>query len=120
MATQLAKSQLADLMAFHLDTSPTCAFYQREWRFHATRKWRLDFAWPSRLIALEVEGGTWVGGRHNQPASFARDCEKYNEAAILGWRVLRMTTNMVRTAEALAAIERALWVPTSRSIDATG
>jgi hypothetical protein len=33
---------------------------EREHRFHETRQWRMDFAWPEALVALEVEGGTWV------------------------------------------------------------
>ena len=29
-----------------------------EYRFHPTRKWRFDYAWPENKIALEVEGGS--------------------------------------------------------------
>ena len=62
-----------------------------EHRFHATRKWRFDYAVPSLRIALEVEGGVWTGGRHTSGAGFLRDIEKYNEAALNGWLVLRCT-----------------------------
>lgn len=60
-----------------------------EYRFHPKRKWRFDFAWPTVRVALEVEGGVWTGGRHTRGAGFLRDMEKYNSAAIAGWRVLR-------------------------------
>lgn len=60
-----------------------------EHRFATPRKWRFDYAWPDRLVALEVEGGVWTGGRHVSGAGFVRDIEKYNAAAVLGWRVLR-------------------------------
>lgn len=68
----------------------------REYRFHPVRKWRADFAIPEHKILLEIEGGGYVYGRHHRPAGYRKDCEKYNEAVKLGWRVLRYTTDMLR------------------------
>jgi hypothetical protein len=62
-----------------------------EHRFHPARKWRFDYAWPDKLVALEVEGGAFTGGRHTRGAGFVADMEKYNRAAVLGWKVLRVT-----------------------------
>lgn len=73
---------------------------EREYVFAPPRKWRFDFAWSAQKVAVEIEGGVWSGGRHTRPATFEADCEKYNEAAILGWRVLRFSTEMVLTGEA--------------------
>lgn len=78
-----------------------------EFRFHPTRKWRFDFAWPERKIALEIEGGTWVAGRHTRGKGYESDCQKYNEAAILGWLVIRATTNIVRKGEVIGTLQRA-------------
>lgn len=78
-----------------------------EHRFHATRRWRFDFAWPLRMIALEVEGGTARGGRHNKAIGFEKDCEKYNEAARLGWKVYRVTSAMVKDGRAIETMRRA-------------
>jgi hypothetical protein len=64
---------------------------EREWKFEAKRRWRFDYAWPERMVALEVEGGVWTGGRHTRGAGFLKDLEKYNRAAVLGWRLLRVT-----------------------------
>lgn|SRR5574338_1546952 len=61
-----------------------------EYKFHSKRKWRFDVAFPIQKIAFEIEGGIWVGGRHVHPGMFIKDCEKYNEATRLGWRVFRL------------------------------
>lgn len=68
---------------------------QREYVFYPGRRWRLDFAHPATRIGIEIEGGTWVQGRHNRPQGFAADCEKYNSAAELGWRLFRLTPDMI-------------------------
>ena len=78
-----------------------------EFRF-SKRRWRFDLCWPVRKLAVEIEGGTWSRGRHTRGKGFAADCIKYNEAALLGWHVLRVTTEMVEDGTALAYIERAL------------
>ncbi len=82
--------------------------FMREYRFHADRKWRFDFAWPTTRLALEVDGGTWSGGRHVTGSGYAADIEKANAAALAGYRVLRVTPSMVESGAALALIERAL------------
>ena len=55
------------------------------------RKWKFDYCWPEFLIALECEGGVWVGGRHTSGSGFLKDIEKYNAAAVRGWLVIRCT-----------------------------
>lgn len=82
-----------------------------EHQFHPERKWRFDLAWPARKLALEVDGGTWIQGRHNTGSGFAEDCRKVSEAAILGWRIIRVTPVMVRDGLALSYVERALGTP---------
>lgn len=72
------------------------------------RRWRFDLAWPDERLAVEVEGGTWTGGRHTRGAGFEADAEKYAEAVLSGWRVLRVTGAMIRSGRAVALVERAL------------
>ena len=81
---------------------------EREHRFHPTRRWRFDFAWPEFKVACEVEGGTWSRGRHVRGLGFQKDCTKYNEAALLGWLVIRVTAHHIETGKALVWIRRAL------------
>src|ERR1044072_3735597 len=53
-----------------------------EYRFHPTRKWRFDFAWPEHKLALEIQGGAWVAGSHHLcPGSVQKEHEKRNAAA---------------------------------------
>lgn len=62
-----------------------------EYKFHATRKWRFDFAIVEKKIAIEYEGIFSAKSRHTTVTGFMGDAEKYNAATKLGWRVLRYT-----------------------------
>ena len=66
---------------------------EKEYKFHPERKWRFDYAIPFLMVAIEIEGGLWVKGRHITPRGYLSDMEKYNSASILGWRVLRYAPN---------------------------
>ena len=65
----------------------------KEHMFHYTRKWRFDYAIPDLKIAFEIDGGVWDYGRHNRPQGYINDMEKLNNAASMGWLVLRFTTH---------------------------
>lgn len=83
---------------------------ETEYVFHPTRGWRFDYAWPDAMLAVEIEGGTHKGGRHVRAEGYRRDCEKYNAAIALGWRVLRYTSEMVYAGEAIPQIAELLKV----------
>lgn len=65
-----------------------------EYRFHPTRKWRIDYALPEISFGIEIEGGLWGQGRHNRAQGYTNDCEKYNAATAAGWRIYRITSLM--------------------------
>lgn len=70
--------------------------FKREYRFAwPDRRWEIDFAYVEEKLAVEYEGGTWIGGGHNIGGRFHRDVEKYNEMAIRGWALLRITSDMI-------------------------
>ena len=75
-----------------------------EYVFASPRKWRFDFAYPEIGLAIEVEGGSWTQGRHVRGSGFEKDCEKYNNAVMIGWDVLRFTRNMIESGDALNMI----------------
>lgn len=80
----------------------------REYRFHDKRRWRFDFAWPAKKLAVEIEGGVWTNGRHTRGAGFIADSEKYNTAALLGWKVLRFHGGAIKSGEAINIVQGAL------------
>jgi very-short-patch-repair endonuclease len=101
------KSTLEALLKFQMNAIGL--YPVDEFRFHPIRKWRFDFAFIEQKLAIECEGGTWQRkGGHTTGIGYERDCHKYNAALILGWRVLRFTTGMIKSGVALQQIEAAL------------
>lgn len=78
----------------------------QELQFHPTRKWRFDYAIPSKMIAIEVEGGAFTNGRHTRGKGFIVDMEKYNEATCLGWRLIRVTPSDLMTLKTIEYIKK--------------
>ncbi|RDH41428.1 hypothetical protein [Zooshikella ganghwensis] len=74
---------------------------ETEYKFHPSRCWRFDFAWPDRKLAVEVDGGGWSNGRHTRGAGFAEDMRKYNAALIMGWRVYRCDAKLIKSGQAV-------------------
>jgi len=79
-----------------------------ELRFAPPRRWRFDWAWPAQRLALEVEGGVFIRGRHSRGAGMVKDMEKYNAATTAGWRLLRVTPKQIASGEALDVAAKAL------------
>ena len=72
------------------------------------RKWSFDWCWPAHMLALEIDGGGFVQGRHHRYAGYAEDCIKLASAVLLGWRVLRFTPQQVADGTALDFLARIL------------
>lgn len=88
---------------------------EREFRFHPTRRWRLDFAFPAVQLGVEVNGGIFAqvdangqldAGRHTRGRGQLNDMEKCNAAIELGWRVLVYGAPHIRSGVAGLQIER--------------
>jgi len=64
-----------------------------EYRFSYPRRHRADFAFPHAWLIVECDGGVHKqgGGKHGQDD----DRRKLNLAAVLGWRVLRFSADML-------------------------
>lgn len=79
----------------------------REFRF-CERRFRFDFAFPERKLAIEIGGGVWANGRHQRGSGFTSDAEKYSLAAIHGYRLIHATTAQVKSGKAIQWIKEAL------------
>jgi very-short-patch-repair endonuclease len=72
------------------------------------RRFRIDFAWPDRRIALEVQGGNWSGGRHTRAGALNAEYEKVNLLVLAGWRVLLVSPEHIQRGQALAWLRELL------------
>lgn len=77
------------------------------------RQWRFDLAWPDVKVAVEIQGGIFMQGKHSRGVGQERDAEKLSAAAILGWRVLVVTDRFIKSGQALDWVMRALEVTTT-------
>jgi DNA-binding CsgD family transcriptional regulator len=95
-----------------------------QYKFHPTRKFRFDRAWPRHMIAVELNGGTQgyavnchncgvrvraktksgepgkeirIPGNHARRSVMNADMEKFNLAQSMGWVVLQYGTEQVHS-----------------------
>lgn len=57
-------------------------------------------------ILIEVEGGIWSGIPSYKGKGYIGDMEKYNSAAMMGFTVLRFSTEQVKAGVAIKQIEQ--------------
>jgi len=69
---------------------------EQQYKFHPTRRWRMDFAHVESKVCVEIDGGEFVNGAHNRGSQMARDYEKRNAAIELGWAIFQLTGAMVK------------------------
>lgn len=81
------------------------------------RKCTWDMGWRAYRLLVEVQGGIWRrgGGAHSRPANIIRDVEKQQLAVLNGWWCFPVTTDEVKSGQALQLIDLALkskgWKP---------
>lgn len=80
--------------------------FEQEFYFHPDRKWRADFHLIDKKILVEIEGGIWSGGRHTRGKGYLGDMEKYNAATMMGFQVIRFSTDQVKSGHAIQQIEK--------------
>jgi very-short-patch-repair endonuclease len=111
MAVPRQPSKLETLLASHIHAAGL-PVPEREARLIPNRRYRADFyfhdAERGAGLVVEVQGGTFRGGRHTRGAGYESDCEKLALLTLLGYRVLWVTGRQVRSGQALRWIQEAL------------
>lgn len=130
------KGEKADYVVLLMDQIAEASLPEpaMEYRFVQERKWRFDLCWPDKMVALEVDGGSYgrtitchncgqivkmplqdgrqvvvrLGGRHNSGIGFEKDREKWAHAVIMGWRIVGVTPNMIIDGRALSYLRQLL------------
>lgn len=74
---------------------------KRNYLFMPGRKLELDFAWPERMIAVEVQGMV-----HRIKGRFNDDMEKRALALLAGWRILEIGGREIRSGKAATWIQQ--------------
>ena len=107
-------------MAAILDEMPV--IYERQFLYAAGRRLRADFVvWmiphtPSafgslgrrRVCLVEVQGGIFSRQAHGSITGVLADITRLNLATINGWRMIRVTPEMIRDGRARELLERLL------------
>ena len=83
-----------------------------EVRVTPERRWRFDLAWPAEKLAVEVNGGLFVAGRHSRGAGQLKDFEKLNAAQLAGWKVLQVSPKQISDGTLTALLRAAFPVAT--------
>lgn len=64
------------------------------------RDWRTDYYFYNEYngmkLAVEIEGGIYKNGAHNRASGFLKNVQKYNSYAMLGYTLLRFTTQQAQ------------------------
>ena len=89
---------------------------EAEVRLCSWRKWPWDLCFRVGCggIALEFQGGTWIGGAHSRGPGQERDAEKALAATALGWLPIALTSGQIdrRRVEIVALLVAAYQPPT--------
>lgn len=112
-------TDLADTLYLHL-RAVGLPLPIREYQALPDRRFRCDLAYPLRRLAIEVDGGEQMRGRHNRAAGMASDCDKQNLLVLAGWHCLRFTGGQVKAGLALPVVTAALAVFPPRATHARG
>ena len=94
------RSQLEEDFLRQLRTT-TLPVPEREHMFAKPRRWRFDVAFPDVQLAVEINGGVWINGRHNRGAGYESDMQKMNTAMLIGWTVLQFGATAIESGDAL-------------------
>ena len=71
--------------------------YEKKFQFKSTKHWRFDFHLIEHRILVEISGGPWSGGRGGKLANKAWSLDRYDDAAEMGYTVVRIESAKIAT-----------------------
>lgn len=84
-------------------------YQERYAKSKRSRRYRADFAHiPSQSI-IEIQGGTYMRGRHVTGSGYERDARKYNLATMCGWKVYLLTSTTAKDSSWVEKLGEACW-----------
>ena len=92
---QLMSKLEDDFYSAWIKRNPNCV-PERQYKFHPTRKYRADFAFPQYKVLVEIQGGSYTRGAHHTPKGYSQNCLRQIEATILGWRMIYFDTILMK------------------------
>ena len=71
-------------------------FQERYSKSKRSKRYRADFAHPESRCIIEIQGGTYMRGRHVSGSGYERDARKFNLAMMSGWKVFLLTSTTAK------------------------
>lgn len=107
LLSKMNKTQrLLLLKEFEQSMKNELGLFATEFKFSKQRKFKFDYALVESKIAIEINGGQWIAGRHNRGGKgYESDLTKLNLAQLLGWTVLQYTYEQLLRKEYLKDFE---------------
>jgi len=105
-----SRSRLEDAFAAEAKRRGLDRGMVREYEFAKTigRNWRADFCWPAARAIFECDGGVWIRNGRHTGSGREDDAVRDAAATLLGWRVFRVTPNILRSGACWSWLQSAL------------
>lgn len=79
----------------HQEISDLLIGYERKFQPIHTKNWRFDFHILKLRLLIEIEGGSWSGGRSGKLANKAWSVDRYDQTEELGYKIERFHPDQI-------------------------
>ena len=79
----------------HQELSDLLIGYERKFQPIHTKNWRFDFHIVKLRLLIEIEGGSWSGGRSGKLANKAWSVYRYDQTEELGYKIERFHPDQI-------------------------
>lgn len=79
----------------HQELSDLLIGYERKFQPIHTKNWRFDFHIVKLRLLIEIDGGSWSGGRSGKLANKAWSVDRYDQTEELGYKIERFHPDQI-------------------------